>query len=477
MNYSPGRCSAPTLVLLTAAALFAIRLAGPPNLMDKDQERPASYVLDAVRNSHWIVQHDWMGALTSKPPLYTWLSALATLPFERINRFSLYLPSALSVLVTALIILRVGTAYFGSAAGLFAGMVLILSPIMSRQIALARTDALFMCTVSLAAVAAFDAWTRGRGWTAFWVLAAIATLAKGPLGVVLAAGGLLAAFWETRSGRPAPLRGSHGVGILFYVLLTLGWFALAYHEAGPPLVERLFKRELLSQSVGGENMPAPFLNSYKPFAYFLHRFLPWSLPACVGFWRVLARPAADEPQRRFERFLFCWFFFGLLLFSIAAHQRADLLSPILPAAALLGGREVALWLKSVRSSLQLAGTVLVAALVLGFNANYCAKQMVDPWVRKTLGMEQLAGKIREKVGDAPLVHVESPYTLQFYLNTMSTMVSPQEAARLLAGSNRVYVTVCDFGLVRQHLPDGLAVREVARWPESGEPFARVVSNQ
>ncbi|MFH0954079.1 MAG: glycosyltransferase family 39 protein [Verrucomicrobiota bacterium] len=174
------------LVLFTAAVLFAIRLAGPPNLMDNDQERPASYVLDVVKNGHWVVQHSWMGGVASKPPLYTWLAALATLPFERANLFSLYLPAALSVAGMALVVLLAGRRFFGPAAGLLGSMMFLLSPMMTRQIALARTDGLFALIVCLAALAGF-----GKRWTLFWVLAALATLAKGPLGVILAAGGLL----------------------------------------------------------------------------------------------------------------------------------------------------------------------------------------------------------------------------------------------------------------------------------------------
>jgi len=40
--------------------LFVIRLMALSDLMDKDPERPASYVLDALKNGHWICQTDWL---------------------------------------------------------------------------------------------------------------------------------------------------------------------------------------------------------------------------------------------------------------------------------------------------------------------------------------------------------------------------------------------------------------------------------
>src|ERR1035437_4176789 len=55
------------LVVLT---MFVIRLKGPPDLMDNDQERPAAYVIVLLQNGNWLCQRDATGDITSKPPLY-----------------------------------------------------------------------------------------------------------------------------------------------------------------------------------------------------------------------------------------------------------------------------------------------------------------------------------------------------------------------------------------------------------------------
>src|SRR6185369_12490229 len=91
-------------------------------------------------------------------------------------------------------------------------------------------------TVTAAALLAFRAWQRGGGWAWFWALAAAATLTKGPLGLLFAANGLLAAWWERKSPRPHPLRGSQLPGVGLFLLLAGGWFLLAYWQAGPPLI-------------------------------------------------------------------------------------------------------------------------------------------------------------------------------------------------------------------------------------------------
>jgi 4-amino-4-deoxy-L-arabinose transferase-like glycosyltransferase len=74
---SPARTSmrmAPeAAVTLLALLLFVLRLAAPENLLDQDQIRPATYVLDILKNGNWLCQRDLTGEITSKPPLYTWV--------------------------------------------------------------------------------------------------------------------------------------------------------------------------------------------------------------------------------------------------------------------------------------------------------------------------------------------------------------------------------------------------------------------
>lgn len=144
-------------ILVTGIGLFSLRLAAPPNLLDQDQERPASYVLDVLKNGNWLCQRDWTGDITSKPPLYTWLCSVTALICGRINLLALYLPGALAALGTALMLLRAGGRYFGGRAGLFAALAVMLTTAGLKEFGLARTDGVFAFTVTAAALFAFQA--------------------------------------------------------------------------------------------------------------------------------------------------------------------------------------------------------------------------------------------------------------------------------------------------------------------------------
>jgi 4-amino-4-deoxy-L-arabinose transferase-like glycosyltransferase len=464
---------------LVALIMFVIRLESPSNLMDGDQERPASYVLDALQNGNWLCQRDVTGDITSKPPLYTWLAALASLSFGRLNLVTLYLPAVLATLALAWLILSIGRKHFGLAAGFFGALTYLLSFVCIKQIALARTDGLFSLTVAIAALLAYGAWTSGRGWTWFWIAAAAATLTKGPLGLVLGAGGLLAAFWEQRSGHSAPLKGSHWLGVALFVLIAGGWFGLSYAQWGQALVDKMFKQELVAQVVSNGRGLHTGAGFYKPSLYFLSRFAPWSLLACIGFWRVWRRPSSEPMQRRFERFLFCWFFVGLFLFSCSPHQRGDLLWPLIPAAALLGGREFARMIAARPPAVVAWTTTGMTAVILTLWVPYFQRVgRTNVYVLRTRGIEQLADAIREQVGEQfPLTHVDDPFALQFYLGVMRQTVRFERAAQLLKGDAAAFVVVRNVARLESLMgPNPPVLHELARWPATGEAFVSIVSN-
>ena len=473
---------APLLIVLLAAALFAVRVTAPSDLMDNDQERPASYVLDAVVNGHWLVQRDWTGAIASKPPLYTWLAGAAMMVLGPGSLVALYLPAGLGTVGVALLILYAGNQYFapirrmgsqpvlmgsGTAGdgrnacrtevdgrdahptGLFAALAYLASYVALKQMALVRTDGVFAFWVTAGALLAYRAWETGRGWTWFWLVGAAATLTKGPLGVVFAAGGLTAALWERR-----PVRGRHWWGVALFLVITAGWFVLAYREAGQPLVDRLLGRELFGHVVRGAKGARPLEHFYLAPLYFVGRFLPWSLVAGWAMWRLWRQPSAHGGARRFERFLFCWVVLGVGVLSLAAHQRGDLVFPLVPAAALLAGRQLAQW-----SPRWMPGAMAMTVLVFSVVQFHVIGPRKLP-VQRTEGMRQLA----QQIGRQPVAHVDSPYALQFFLGTMQPLVSYAEAARQSNG----WVVARD----RTQLP---GMVEVARWPATGVTYLSVLT--
>jgi hypothetical protein len=455
--------------------LVAIAATGYPNLMDNER-RIGAYVLDAVHNGHWLIQRDETGEVASKPPLLTWIAALATLAYGRVTGFAVHLPSALGTLGVACLLLRAGRQRFGWHAGFFASLTYLLSPVADKQVFTARYDGLFAFPVTFAALAAFGAWNRERGWIAFWFWSAVATLVKGPLGLILAVAGLLAAFWEWRSGNPLRPRGNHLTGILLYLAICGGWFALAYWQMGQPLVDKMIGRELLRHSIGEEQGRHHF---YEATVNGLTNYLPWSILGVVALWRVCRSPSPQATTRRFERFLFCWFVAGLILFSVSPHQSGRLIFPLLPALALLTGCELQRWLAALPAktiSKLVVATMAFALIAMFLNHHYRLRHTHQ--TKETLAMRTLAGDIRDRVGEQfPFTYVDSPFAVQFYLNTYRPNVSAEAAVKLLQGDAAAFVVVCDLAaLQRAWGGDRPAWSEVLSQPLNRDEVVHIVSN-
>ena len=472
-------------VVLLWLALFAVRLTGPPYYTDKDQERPASYIMDVVQNGNWIVQRDFTGDITSKPPLYTWLGALVMLPGGRMNALVLYLPTALATLGVTMLVLFAGARYWGKAAGLFGSVFYLSNSGIWKQIALARTDALFSFTVAWAALEAYRAWTGDKGWVRFWLAASVSTLTKGPLGVLLACGGLLAAWIERRTGHSAGfnLKRFLWPGIIIWLFLSLGWFALSLLVEGNDVFNKIIQRELIGHLIGGQaasggGISPAFTNAYKPLFYFVSRFAPWSLISLAAFWIVWKRPSKDETCRRFERFLLCWFIVGLTIFSIAGHVRGDLIFPLIPPAALLAGKLAADLLNSRSQWKPFAVAVAIGSLsIAGAAFEYIVLHARDGYSLQTTALRDLAAELNRDKACPPLVHLDTPFTFQMYLNTFVPVVNLNQSAALLDGEAASWVTVGDLPTLRAALkrPGRLHVLREIKIP--GMPPFYLVSNQ
>jgi len=482
VNDSPANsCTRPpsgglAILFLVTLALFLVRVTGPSNLLDNDQERPASYVLDAVLHGHWWCQVDWTGDIMSKPPLFTWMAALATLAAGHANLVSLYFPCLLAMALAVTLIFHFGRGPFGWTAAFLAGLMYLAAPSGVKHIALARTDALFAATIALTALLGWRAWRHGRGWVWFWIAAALATLTKGPLGVLLGAMGLLAMIWERRSpqaqapdARPrrTMCRVEHLVGVILFALLTGGWFWLAYQQSGQAFIDKVIGRELVGHMVSNEHGTFG-IGFVKAPLYWLSRFLPWSVLTVIGLVRVVRRPAADSEERRFERFLFCWIAGGLLVFSLAKHQRGDLPLPLYVPAALLAGREVAAWGRKYPLKQIVQRSLTGVCVALALYTIYLNTLFARTWeVRQSEGVEKFARELQAMPALPPLLHVDSPYALQFHLNTMDQAVTYEAAAAALASNAPCAVAVMDAARLRRMLGD-VALHEWGMCPGSQE---------
>ncbi|MDP8246370.1 MAG: glycosyltransferase family 39 protein [Candidatus Hinthialibacter antarcticus] len=477
VKLTPGVC----LFLITFAWVFllVVRLTAPNDLMNNDQQRPAAYTLDILINNNWLCQRDISGDITSKPPMFAWAAALSSMVTGGVERFTLLWPNAMSMLLLSWGLLALGSRYFGRMAGFTAALVFLLSPTGFKMISLIRTDTLFCFTTFFTAIFLYQSVYRQWNWLPFWLMAAASTLTKGPLGVFIAAGGLIALF----ACKPPQGWNRRGLiaGACAYFFICGGWFWAAWLVEGDALIAKMITKELVNHAVTSNSGDVIGGGWYKPILYFTSRFFPWSLCAWAAFWRVWKHPAKDNTVRQFEWFLLAYFFFGLLVFSLAPHQRADHLLPLLPAAALLAGAQIARW-KAHWSSRQWAqysiGLIVSFTGLFGLFYHTLDYHKEFKWLET---IHETAEEIDSTLGRAfPLTYDNGPTALHVYRNTMSLDVSPDYIDDLLRSEYPAYwVAYQKSDEEIQTITNGANFFELKRLQatKNGKHLLRVISNQ
>ena len=469
------------LLLATYACLVTIRLATPDDLGMRDQWRVGSYIIDVVQNGNWLCPRDAHGGITSKPPMQPWIAAAASHLFGGVSRFTLIFPSVLAMLVASLTIYVAGRRVIGWDAALIASMIFLLSHLGPKMIGIVRTDALFACVVLLNALAVQRIWETGKGWTLFWGIAVFNTLVKGPLGVILALSGLVAVLWERRRGHPFPWRREMLPGLFVWLGVGVGWLLAAWWVFGDEVINEIIGRELLGHAVSGDSGELAILRVYEAPLYLLSRFAPWSFFTIAAIVRVIRRPAADDRQRRFERFLVSWVLVGLAIFSLAGHQRPDLIFPLFAPCAWLAGTSIAnlRWIRGPRRTLVAACLLALVTLPL-LGVVYAVHYPGDPDFRTGLESKRIARSLQAEVGpEFPLVYASAPDAMQIFQGIWRHYANDEIACELLGRNEPAFVAVVRYEqFIDRCGQTGAMIHVIDHWGgHKAEPSIAVLGNR
>lgn len=325
------------LVLLLAAVLLLWNLWGY-DLWAPDEPYFGEGAREMIADGHWLVPHVIGEVTTDKPPLFFWLIALLSLPFGGVSAATARLPSVLAALGTLALTMRLARQWWGARTAALAGVFLTTMVLFWRQARSAQIDSL-LCFLILVSLLAFEAFRNGsaKGRTAgllFWGAAAAATLAKGPVGLLiplLVALLTLAFDHDLRKMRRfAPLAGP-----ALFLLLTGAWAGATLLAGDEYSVFDALRRHFFERTLHG-------MHHVQPPWYYLTTLpvglLPWTGIVIGGL--LLAWRERRDPRLRF---LLVWSLTVVLMFSISTEKRDLYVLPALPAFALLAAGFVAAW--------------------------------------------------------------------------------------------------------------------------------------
>ncbi len=354
------------LLLGALLGLFFAVLLGSRPLSVPDEGRYVEIPREMVATGDYLTPRLDGVKYFEKPPLFYWFEA-GLIRLFGLDEWSVRLGPALFALLGCLAVYGAGNRLFGRRAGVLSAVVLATSLL---YYALSRVITLDMpVTVLLtAALLSFLLGTRepaGRSrkllfWS-FYVFAALATLTKGLIGIVIP--GMIIFVWMLLQNEWRVLRSMHLVsGTLIFLAIAAPWHILV-GRANPEFFRFYFIHEHF------ERYLTTIHGRYKPVWYFipilLGGLLPWTAFLAQAVKHGLPRSWKERSGSRDTIFLLLWATLIFLFFSKSDSKLIPYILPVLPPLALLIGRYLAdAWQGRHRFGIRSGAALLIVLDVL-----------------------------------------------------------------------------------------------------------------
>jgi 4-amino-4-deoxy-L-arabinose transferase-like glycosyltransferase len=342
-------------LLLLALFLFLPGI-GKRDLWNPDEPRYAEVAREMRLTGDYLVPHLNGRIYAEKPPLLFWLIAASSFATGGVNEVSARIPSLVAGFAAIALLFSIARRLFDRRVAWYAVLIFGASGRILWQARVGQIDMLLLALVALAMYGFVRGWVEERPafYRLFFVAAGLATLAKGPVGLLPPLLSVLLFAWL--SGERRRLREMRiGTGVLIWAGISLAWLVPAALSGGGAYLETL----LYKQNV--QRFADPW-HHFQPVWYYLTTvpadFFPWTLFLPGALWVGWRRTTGEE--RRGFTFALSWVAATILFFSISPAKRTVYVLQMFPALALL----VALFFAEVERSRHLRRWIVAPAALL-----------------------------------------------------------------------------------------------------------------
>ncbi len=379
-------------LIAVVSAVLLLTLLGNRDLWNPDEPRYALVAREMVEDGDWLVMHRNGEIYPDKPPMYFWAEGLLSKLTGDIDEFTARFPAAISGVAIVILTMLMAGRIFDRKTALLAGIILLAtysffmhSRSVHMDIPLTLTMlGMFYIMYRLA----FGGNPKDiRLWIGFFVLGAIGTLIKGPIGllvpmfagfsylvirrtahierrgkwiIILAVCSLIGMIMGGMKGmvipiipgaivlflvggaRPTINRGTI-LGFILFLGIMAAWLVPACISGGGEFTNAILIKQNITRY-------ADAFSHERPFWYFFTRlpmlFLPWIIFLPQAIAMIFRKGALDKVCKDRAIFLLVCVVAIFVFFSTSTSKRHIYLLPALPLMAML----IALYLKKILSS-------------------------------------------------------------------------------------------------------------------------------
>ncbi|PRC92263.1 glycosyltransferase family 39 protein [Solimicrobium silvestre] len=309
-------------------------MLGARTLVPTDEGRYAEMAREMVATGDWITPRLNAIKYFEKPPLQTWMNALTFSAFG-LGEWQARLWTGLSALFGIFLVGYTGTRIANKPVGITAAAVLGssfwwagLGHVNSLDMGLSGMMTLALCGLLLAQRDQATKTEQRNGMLLCWLGMALATMSKGPMGIILPGAVLFLYTFAARDWRI--WQRLHLVkGLLLFFAITTPWFVLVSRD-NPEFLHFFFIHE------HWERFTSKVHHRDGPLYYFIPLLIvgifPWLGLLVQSMWNGTKQQAATFQA---GKLLLIWALFIFFFFSISSSKLPSYILPIFPALALL----------------------------------------------------------------------------------------------------------------------------------------------
>jgi 4-amino-4-deoxy-L-arabinose transferase-like glycosyltransferase/membrane-associated phospholipid phosphatase len=376
----PGR-----LFLLLGLLIFTVYLSitSASSLWDRDEPRFSRATVEMVESGNYLYPTFNAQLRPDKPILIYWLMSIPVRVLG-ISELSCRLVAPVATLLTAFLTYWLARRLFDRTIAFRAGLILMLTPLMTVSGTAATTDALLLACITGSLASFMLSWLDGfRPWHLILLIIALsgALLTKGPVGLAVPLLVIVATLLFAGKGALKPWVYA---GWLVFAVTAASVLFLAWGLPANAATQGEFLRLGIGKHVVSRSLTAMESHGGKSIAFYFYylpvvilTFFPWILYLPRIFER---RPAAPDQGSGSRRILFCWVVPVIVLMSVVATKLPHYILPAWPALAMAGA-----WGLAQANRTGLSGNQSVAAriglgLFLTIGMTLGLGLLMGPWV-------------------------------------------------------------------------------------------------